>query len=196
MTNGDHKYEFYRHVGDDGKEGYFDVQFRSIFKNFFKSPLQYSRISSSFSRARAHPILKIVRPHLGVDYAAPEGTPVSAVADGVVNSAGFRGDYGRLVVVDHEGGYRTMYAHLSRIAKGIAPGVKVSQGDLLGNVGMSGLATGPHLDFRLLHKGQFVDPQKFFQTQEGRPMPPEERMRFAQVVTSNQELMKQLLEGN
>jgi murein DD-endopeptidase MepM/ murein hydrolase activator NlpD len=183
-------------VGDDGAEGYYDAQFKSIHTNFFKSPLQYSRISSGFSRARRHPILKIVRPHLGVDYAAPEGTPVSAVADGVVVSAGFRGDYGRLVVLDHEGEYRTMYGHLSRIEKGLAPGVKVSQGDLLGNVGMSGLATGPHLDFRLLLKGQFVDPEEALKAQEGRPLPPDERVRFAEVVTSDQDLLKRLLDGS
>ncbi|MDR2442703.1 MAG: M23 family metallopeptidase, partial [Deltaproteobacteria bacterium] len=183
LTNDGNRYEFYRHVGDDGREGYFDVQFRSINTNFFKSPLQYSRISSGFSLARAHPILKIVRPHLGVDYAAPEGTPVSAVADGVVVSAGFRGDYGRLVVLDHSGEYRTMYGHLSRIAKGLAPGVKVAQGELIGNVGMSGLATGPHLDFRLLHKGKFVDPEVALKAQEGKPMPSDERMRFAEAVT-------------
>jgi murein DD-endopeptidase MepM/ murein hydrolase activator NlpD len=196
MTNGSRKYEFYRHLGDDGQEGYYDSQFKSIHTNFFKSPLQYSRISSGFSRARRHPILKIVRPHLGVDYAAPQGTPVSAVADGVVRSAGFRGDYGRLVVLDHDGEYRTMYGHLSKIAKGLAPGVKVSQGDLLGNVGMSGLATGPHLDFRLLHKGEFVDPEEVLKAQEGRPLPAEERVRFAEVVTRDQELLRRLLEGS
>jgi murein DD-endopeptidase MepM/ murein hydrolase activator NlpD len=196
MTNDGRKYEFYRHVGDDEQEGYFDAQFRSIHKNFFKSPLQYSRISSGFSRARRHPILKIVRPHLGVDYAAPEGTPVSAVAAGVVVSAGFRGDYGRLVVLDHDGDYRTMYGHLSRIAKGLAPGVKVAQGDLVGNVGMSGLATGPHLDFRMLFKGQFVDPEQVLQVQEGRPLPAEERARFAAAVAQDQALLRQILDGS
>ncbi|MDR2455309.1 MAG: M23 family metallopeptidase [Deltaproteobacteria bacterium] len=196
MTNDAKKYEFYRHQGDDGQEGYYDAQFKSIFKTFFKSPLQYSRISSGFSRARRHPILKIVRPHLGVDYAAPQGTPVSAVADGVVRSAGFRGDYGRLVVLDHDGEYRTMYGHLSKIEKGLAPGVKVRQGDLLGNVGMSGLATGPHLDFRILHKGQFVDPEEVIKVQEGKPLPADERTRFAESVTRDQDLLKRLLEGS
>ena len=196
MTNNARKYEFYRHEGDDGAEDYYDAQFKSIHKNFFKSPLQYSRISSGFSRARKHPILKIVRPHLGVDYAAPQGTPVSAVADGVVRSAGFRGDYGRLVVLDHDGEYRTMYGHLSKIEKGLAPGVKISQGDLIGNVGMSGLATGPHLDFRLLHKGQFVDPEEVLKVQEGRPLPPDERTRFAEAVARDQDLLQRLLEGS
>jgi murein DD-endopeptidase MepM/ murein hydrolase activator NlpD len=195
MTNQDVKYEFYRHVGANGQEGYYDAQFRSINKTFFKSPLQYSRISSSFSKARMHPILKIVRPHLGVDYAAPHGTPVSAVADGVVRSAGFKGDYGRLVVLDHGNNYRTMYGHLSQIAKGLAPGVKVQQGDLLGNVGSSGLATGPHLDFRILKGEDFIDPEKVLAVQEGVAMPQDERMGFVDAVTEDQRLLKQLLEG-
>jgi murein DD-endopeptidase MepM/ murein hydrolase activator NlpD len=88
-----------------------------------------------------------------------------------------------------------MYGHLSRIAKGLAPGVKVSQGDLVGNVGSSGLATGPHLDFRLLKSGEFIDPEKVLAVQEGRPMPQDERMGFAEAVTRNQNLLKQLLEG-
>ncbi|MDR1546823.1 MAG: M23 family metallopeptidase [Deltaproteobacteria bacterium] len=195
MTNADVKHEFYRHQGAEGDD-YYDAQFRSIRKNFFKSPLQYSRISSSFSRARLHPILKIVRPHLGVDYAAPAGTPVSAVADGTVKSAGFRGDYGRLVVLEHENDVSTMYGHLSVIAKGLKPGVKVKQGDLIGNVGASGLATGPHLDFRMKRKNVFVDPEETLAVQEGRPLPVDERDAFAQAVTRDQELMKKLLEGN
>jgi murein DD-endopeptidase MepM/ murein hydrolase activator NlpD len=196
FTNKDERYEFYRHLGKNGDEGYFDAQFRSIKKNFFKSPLQYSRISSSFTKARFHPILKIVRPHLGVDYAAPTGTPVSAVADGVVDYAGFRGGYGRLVVLKHDGDITTMYGHLSVIAKGVTRGAKVSQGDVIGNVGSSGLATGPHLDFRLRRKGEFVDPEKVLAEQQGQPMPQEERMDFADKVTKDQDMLKQLLEVN
>ncbi|MDR1678125.1 MAG: M23 family metallopeptidase, partial [Deltaproteobacteria bacterium] len=196
FANQDTSHEFYRHLGASGSEGYYDVQFRSINTNFFKSPLQYSRISSGFSRARAHPILKIVRPHLGVDYAAPQGTPVSAVADGVVNYAGFRGGFGRLVVLDHQGDITTMYGHLSVITKGIVKGAKVKQGDLIGNVGASGLATGPHLDFRLRRKGEFVDPEKVLAEQQGQPLPQEERKDFANKVTRDQDLLKQLLDLN
>ncbi|MDR2367630.1 MAG: M23 family metallopeptidase [Deltaproteobacteria bacterium] len=196
FINKDERYEFYRHVTKEGVEGYYDAQFRSIKKNFFKSPLQYSRISSVFTKARFHPILKIVRPHLGVDYAAPTGTPVSAVADGVVNYAGWRGGYGRLVILEHPGDIITMYGHLSVIAKGISKGVKVSQGDLIGNVGATGLATGPHLDFRLRRKGEFVDPETVLAEQQGQPMPQEDRLDFAEKVNGDQDLLKQLLEVN
>ncbi|MDR3204799.1 MAG: M23 family metallopeptidase [Deltaproteobacteria bacterium] len=193
MTNGSVTYEFFRHVGADGQEDYFDDQFRSIHKAFFKSPLQYKRVSSKYTNARMHPILKIVRPHLGVDYAAPQGTPVSAVADGAVKSAGFRGGYGRLVVLDHEGDYQTMYAHLSVIAKGLKPGTKVSQGDYIGDVGATGLATGPHLDFRILRKGAFINPEEALSKIEGRPLPLEERMTFAENMTKDMDLLKKLL---
>ncbi|MDR2386248.1 MAG: M23 family metallopeptidase [Deltaproteobacteria bacterium] len=193
FTNKDERYEFYRYLNKEGEEGYFDAQFRSIKKTFFKSPLQYSRISSGFTKARMHPILKVVRPHLGVDYAAPTGTPVSAVADGVVNYAGFRGGYGRLVVLEHQGDIITMYGHLSVIAKGITAKVKVKQGDVIGNVGSSGLATGPHLDFRIRRKGEFVDPETVLSEQQGQPMAQEDRPDFAEKVTRDQELIKQLL---
>ncbi|MDR1050915.1 MAG: peptidoglycan DD-metalloendopeptidase family protein [Deltaproteobacteria bacterium] len=193
INQGD-RYEFYRHEGADGSVGYFDAKFLSIRKTFFKSPLQYSRISSGFTQARAHPILKIVRPHLGVDYAAPSGTPVSAVADGVVRHAGWRGDYGRMVVIEHEGGYTTMYGHLSQIAKGVKVNERVRQGDLIGNVGSTGLATGPHLDFRIQSDGKFVDPEVVLAEQQGRPMPQEERMGFSAKATRDQEQLKQLLE--
>jgi murein DD-endopeptidase MepM/ murein hydrolase activator NlpD len=196
LTNQDERYEFYRHVSENGDEGYFDAQFRSIKKTFFKSPLQYSRVSSHFSRSRFHPILKVSRPHLGVDYAAPTGTPVSAVADGVVDYAGFRGGFGRLVVLEHQGDIITMYGHLSVIAKGITKGTKVKQGDLIGNVGSSGLATGPHLDFRIRRKGEFVDPETVLNEQQGQPMPQEERLDFATKVSRDQELLRQLLEVN
>jgi murein DD-endopeptidase MepM/ murein hydrolase activator NlpD len=196
FTNQDNRYEFYRHVGKNGEEGYFDAQFRSIKKTFFKSPLQYSRISSGFTKNRMHPILKVVRPHLGVDYAAPTGTPVSAVADGVVNYAGFRGGYGRLVILEHEGDIVTMYGHLSVITKGMSLGAKVKQGDVIGNVGSTGLATGPHLDFRIRRKGEFVDPEKVLDETQGQPMPQEERMDFADKLTRDQEQLRQLLEVN
>ncbi|MDR0355987.1 MAG: M23 family metallopeptidase, partial [Deltaproteobacteria bacterium] len=196
FINQGRRFEFYRHVGPNGEEGFFDAQFRNIKQTFFRSPLQYTRISSSFSRARAHPILKIVRPHLGVDYAAPSGTPVSAVADGVIVSAGFRGDFGRLVVIDHQNDFQTMYGHLSLIAKGVTKGARVKQGDLIGNVGASGLATGPHLDFRIRQRGEFVNPEEVLAQQQGEPMPQDERFGFAEQVTAKQRLLVQLLEGS
>ncbi|MGE5246980.1 MAG: M23 family metallopeptidase, partial [Verrucomicrobiota bacterium] len=107
-----------------------------------------------------HPILKVVRPHLGVDYAAPSGTPVSATGDGTVSLARYKGANGKLVIVRHGNGYATSYGHLSRFAKGIRAGMRVRQGDVIGYVGATGRATGPHLDYRMKRNGAFVNPLK------------------------------------
>jgi len=140
--------------------GYFDGGGRSLRKAFLKSPLKFTRISSGFSHGRLHPILQIYRPHLGVDYAAPTGTPVRAVADGRIALAGWEGGFGNLVKIQHNGTYTSMYGHLSRFAPGIKTGTTVRQGQLIGFVGATGLATGPHLDFRLVKGGQFINPLK------------------------------------
>ncbi len=128
---------------------------------WLRAPLRYKRISSRFTYHRLHPILGIVRPHLGVDYAAPMGTPIKAVADGVVIWKGWLGGYGRTVKIRHRGGIITQYAHMSRYAKGLHVGQRVKEGQVIGYVGMSGLATGPHLDFRIKVHGRFVNPLKF-----------------------------------
>ncbi|MHB8765880.1 MAG: M23 family metallopeptidase [Deferrisomatales bacterium] len=141
-------------------EGYFDLKGESVRKSFLRSPLKFTRVSSRFSRARRHPVLDIVRPHLGVDYAAPEGTPVWAVADGTVADLGWRGQAGKTVVLSHARSYETSYIHLSRYASGLARGSRVRQGQVIGYVGQTGLATGPHLDFRVKKNGQWVDPLK------------------------------------
>jgi murein DD-endopeptidase MepM/ murein hydrolase activator NlpD len=151
-------YTAFRFENPDGKPAYYTVDGQALNKSFLKSPLKFTRISSRFSAGRRHPILKIVRPHLGVDYAAPKGTPVVAVAAGRVVFAGPRGDYGRLVQVRHARGYETMYAHLSGIL--VPPGVEVEQGQVIGHVGATGLASGPHLDFRVLQRGRFVNPRR------------------------------------
>jgi murein DD-endopeptidase MepM/ murein hydrolase activator NlpD len=193
MTNKDEKYEFYFHHGSLESSGFYDISGRSIKKTFFKSPLQFTRISSGFDMKRFHPIHKVVRPHQGVDYAAPLGTPVSAVADGVVKSAERRGGYGLLVVLAHEGEIETMYAHLSRITKGLKPKTKVNQGDLIGYVGASGTATGPHLDFRIKYKENFVDPEQELTKQEGKALPSEERPSFFEAVSKAQSQFVELL---
>jgi murein DD-endopeptidase MepM/ murein hydrolase activator NlpD len=144
----------------DGKESYFDINGNSLRKAFLKAPLQFSRISSHFSSARLHPILRIVRPHYGVDYAAPIGTPVKAIGDGRVTSATNEGGSGRMVRIQHNSVYATAYMHLSGFGEGIAPGKFVKQGDIIGYVGSSGLSTGPHLDFRFYMNGSPVDPLK------------------------------------
>lgn len=141
-----------------GKPGYYDEQGRSLTRFFLASPLKFTlHITSKFSRARFHPILKITRPHLGVDYAAPIGAPVIAVAAGVVLSAGWSGEGGRMVHLRHQSGYETYYMHLSAIS--VRAGQHVSQGQLIGRVGMTGMATGPHLDYRIKKDGAFRNPQ-------------------------------------
>jgi murein DD-endopeptidase MepM/ murein hydrolase activator NlpD len=151
-----------------GKPGYYDADGRSLRKFFIKSPLKFApRVSSGFSRGRFHPILRIVRPHLGVDYVAYTGAPVIAVAAGVVVSAGWNGEGGRTVHLRHVNGYETLYMHLSSIA--VRAGQRVAQGDLIGRVGSTGMSTGPHLDYRVRRNGAYVNP-----VLEHKRMPPGE----------------------
>jgi murein DD-endopeptidase MepM/ murein hydrolase activator NlpD len=144
----------------NGKESFFDIDGNSLRKAFLKAPLQFSRISSHFSSARMHPILRIVRPHYGVDYAAPVGTPVHAIGDGRIISTTDEGGAGKMVRIQHNSVYATGYLHLSRFGEGVSPGKFVKQGDIIGYVGTSGLSTGPHLDFRFYMNGSPVDPLK------------------------------------
>jgi len=150
----------FRFVDPDGKAGYYDSEGRSLRRMFLKSPLPFAPVvTSGFSRNRMHPVHRIYRAHLGVDYRASAGTPVVAVADGRVVSAGFSGESGRMVRLRHTGGYETYYLHLSALGPGIRAGVRVVQGQLIGRVGMTGTATGPHLDYRVRKNGVFVNPQ-------------------------------------
>ncbi len=145
----------------DGKLSYWDENGNSLRKAFLKAPLKFSRISSRFSNSRLHPVLRIRRPHYGVDYAAPAGTPVHAVADGVVIAKGYAGGGGNTVKIKHNNGkFVSGYLHLRGYAKGLAVGKRVKQGDLIGYVGSTGLSTGPHLDFRLWQNGKPIDPLK------------------------------------
>jgi murein DD-endopeptidase MepM/ murein hydrolase activator NlpD len=148
-----------RFAGPDGKAGYYDEQGRSLKRQFLKSPLPLTpRITSRFSYRRRNPVHGAIRPHLGVDYAAPTGTAVLAVAAGVVEFAGVSGEAGRMIRIRHAGGYETSYLHLSAYAPGIRPGVRVAQSQTIGRVGQSGTATGPHLDYRISRNGVFVNP--------------------------------------
>ena len=142
------------------KNGYYNDRGVSLKKAFLKAPLRFNRISSKFSRTRVHPILGGVRPHFGVDYAAPLGTPIWAVADGTVNSCGWNSGFGNQVILRHTNGYATCYGHLSRFGPGIRKGARVKQQQIIGYVGSTGLSTGPHLDYRLLKDGQFRNPLK------------------------------------
>ena len=143
---------------DKKRGGYYTPDGESLRRAFLKSPLEFSRISSGYSHRRRHPVLGGVRPHLAVDYAAPVGTPIRAVADGVVKFAGRKGGYGNTVTLGHRANYQTMYSHLSRFGKGIRRGVRVRQRQVIGFVGSTGLSTGPHLDYRVIKNGRFVNP--------------------------------------
>ena len=149
---------YYKVPGRDAD--YYDREGRSLRKQFLKSPLRYSRISSGYSRWRLHPILKIYRPHPGIDYAAPIGTPVATVGDGRVIFRGWRNGYGRCITIRHNNHYTTTYGHLSRYAAPSEVGSMVKQGEVIGYVGASGLASGPHLDFRMKKDGSYVNPLK------------------------------------
>ena len=157
--------------------GYYDLDGTPLRKAFLRSPLRFTRISSRFTHSRLHPVLKTRRPHLGIDYAAPRGTPVSASADGVVVFAGRQGGFGRLVRLRHANGYETLYGHLSRID--VRRGQRVAQGDRIGAVGSTGLATGPHLDYRMTLNGRYVDPLRI-QVPPAEPIPADETAAFAQ----------------
>ncbi|MDP3016235.1 MAG: M23 family metallopeptidase, partial [Deltaproteobacteria bacterium] len=142
------------------KGDYYNEKGKSLRKAILKAPLRFNRISSRFSQARRHPILGGVRPHYGIDYAAPIGTPVWAVADGVVVSMGWAGGFGKQVVLRHGNGYKTYYGHLSRYGPGMKTGKRAQQKEIIGYVGSTGLSTGPHLDYRMSRDGRFRNPLK------------------------------------
>jgi murein DD-endopeptidase MepM/ murein hydrolase activator NlpD len=172
FTNAGRTLRAIRFTPPGGKPGYYDERGRSLVRFFLASPLKFTlHVTSKFSKARFHPILKIYRPHLGVDYGAPQGAPVIAVANGVVVAAGVAGQGGKAVHLRHASGYETYYMHLSAIA--VRTGQRVSQGQLVGRVGMTGLATGPHLDYRIKKGGAFVNPQAVHRSlPPGEPIPP------------------------
>jgi murein DD-endopeptidase MepM/ murein hydrolase activator NlpD len=160
----------FHHMGSDlyafrftsnGETGYYDEGAQNLQRAFLKAPLRFKRISSKFSRGRMHPILKIMRPHLGVDYAADYGTPVQTIGDGTVIEKGWnKNGGGNYIKIKHNSAYTTQYMHLAGFAKGLKTGSRVRQGDVIGYVGSTGLSTGPHLDFRFYFNGQAVDPLK------------------------------------
>ncbi|NWG13081.1 MAG: peptidoglycan DD-metalloendopeptidase family protein [Acidobacteria bacterium] len=176
FTNQGRDFTAFRFECRPGVSEYFDWNGTALKKSFLKSPLKYARVTSRFSPARMHPILRIVRPHPGVDYAAPAGTPVVAVGSGRVISAGSTSQGGKMVRIRHAGGYETYYLHLMRVA--VHPGAEVSQGQLIGYVGSTGLSTGPHLDFRITQHGRFVNPAKVI-FPPSPPVPADSFARFA-----------------
>ena len=153
-------YEAFRHELPDGRAGYYARNGTPLRKQFLKAPLKFTRITSGFSKSRFHPVLHYFRPHHGVDYGAPVGTPVMTTADGVVVATGYDRGEGNFVRIRHTSRIETLYLHLSRFAKGIKRGTKVVQGDVIAYVGATGLVTGAHLDYRVNDGGKWLDPLK------------------------------------
>lgn len=152
------EFEVYNFEQDEKGNRYWNEKGESMRKAFLKAPLNFTRISSGFSYARKHPITRIVRPHTGVDYAAPTGTPVMTIGDGVVTERGYKGAGGNTVKIRHNSVYTTAYLHLSKYASGLKVGDRVKQGDVIGYVGSTGSSTGPHLDFRVWKNGTPINP--------------------------------------
>ena len=171
------------YFAQDSIQGFYNDQGRPMRSIFLKAPVRFSRISSRFSRSRFHPILKVRRPHLGTDYAAPYGTEIVAVGDGTVTEATRRGGNGKYVKIRHNGTYETQYLHMQRFAKGIRPGVRVRQGQVIGYVGSTGLATGPHVCFRFWKNGRQVNHLRE-RLPEAKPMPADYLPAFNQVRDS------------
>ncbi len=160
FIHGGKEYYAIPYAQEEDKLRYWEYNGESLRKQLLKAPLKYTRISSKFSNARLHPVHKVYRPHHGVDYAAPSGTPVYSVADGTVIFAGWGGGGGNTLKIKHAGNLQTGYLHLKSFAKGIKVGTKVSQGQLIGYVGSTGTSTGPHLDYRIWKNGTPIDPLK------------------------------------
>jgi murein DD-endopeptidase MepM/ murein hydrolase activator NlpD len=157
LESGDEIFRTFYYVGRDGHGGYYDSEGRAARRSFLRAPLSYVRISSPFSFARQHPIFRTLRPHMAIDYAAPAGTPVIAIGRGQVVFVGWRNGYGNVVDILHSGGYTSRYAHFSRFAKGLRKGRAVNAGDVIGYVGQTGHATGPHLHFEFLRGGEKIN---------------------------------------
>lgn len=187
-NDGEDHYAYY--FEQNGTSEYFDEKGNNLRKAFLKAPLNYRRISSTFSNARKHPVTKVVRPHHGVDYAAPTGTPVVTIGDGTVIEKGWdKKGGGNYVKIKHNSTYTTTYMHLNGFAKGIQKGSKVKQGQLIGYVGSTGMSTGPHLDFRLNKNGKYINPLTF-ESPSVEPVKEENRTAFEKVVSMrNKEMM-------
>lgn len=188
ITSGTDHYAFrYKYHNERGE--YFDENGTSLRRAFLKAPLSYTRISSKFSNARLHPIKKVVRAHHGVDYAAPSGTPVYSVGDGVVTARAWDSKGGgNYIKIKHNSTYTTEYMHLRGFAKGIAVGTHVSQGQLIGYVGMTGTATGPHLDYRVFKNGTAIDPLRM-DLPAVDPIKPEDMPQYLKEVNGYMKIM-------
>ncbi len=175
----------------DDDTDYFDTEGRSLRKAFLKAPLEYSRISSGFSRRRFHPVQNRYKPHLGTDYAAPRGTPIRTTGDGTVVAASYSRGNGRYVKIRHNGTYTTGYLHMSNIADGIHSGERVRQGEVIGYVGATGLATGPHLHYSFWKNGQAIDPMEV-EMPPSEPVKEQYRDRFDQKKAAVVDALEQI----
>ena len=189
FTNKGKTFEAYLFREGKKSANYYNNKGENIRKSLLQAPLAFTRVTSRFTKNRLHPILGYTRPHEGVDYAAPTGTPVKAVGEGVVTQRGWSGGYGNQVIVRHGGGLESLYAHLSGYARGLKTGQKVRQGEVIGFVGMTGLATGPHLDFRLRQGGKFINPAKAINPR-GEPVSKAAMPAFEKVMAQELALLK------
>lgn len=183
-------YEGYRFHCDEGYEQYYNADGKNLKKVFLKTPLAVTRISSGYSLYRTHPIYCDIRPHLGVDYAAPIGTPVKTVADGVIVKVGWGQGFGKMIIVRHINGIESMYSHLSGFRSDIKIGRNVKQGETIGYVGTTGTVTGPHLDFRIRQKGHYINPTQLINPRM-KPVSPNNIDQYKQVVSNIKRYMKQ-----
>lgn len=184
FTNRGRTWEAFLFADRNGREQYYNRRGENLHKTLLQAPLAVTRVTSSFSHKRFHPILRRPKPHLGVDYGAPTGTPVKAVGDGVVTARGWAGGYGNQIVIRHNSSLESLYAHLSGYARGLVKGRRVRQGDVIGYVGSTGLSTGPHLDFRLRQDGRFINPAKAINPR-GEPVPAKARKSFENSVRAS-----------
>jgi len=181
FTNRGKPFRAIRFQPEGGAATYFTPDGKSLRKAFLRAPLEFTRVSSRFNLYRRHPVLNRIRAHRGVDYAAPIGTPVRAAGSGRVRFVGNKGGYGKVVELEHMNQVRTVYGHLSRFARGLSTGDRISQGEVIGYVGMTGLATGPHLHYEYLSRGVHMDPQKVSLPTDT-PVPPAQMARFREVA--------------
>ena len=191
FTNNGKQYSAFFYTTKGGRQEYFTPEGKAVRKTFLKAPLNFTRISSGYTWRRKHPVLNVVRPHLGIDYAAPTGTPIESVADGEVIAKSRSRGAGRYVKVRHPNGYVTVYNHMSRFARGLYRGKDILQGDTLGYVGSTGLSTGPHLDYRVKKYGRYINPLKI-DSKPVKPIPKSELARFKQSIQP----MLAVLDGN
>ncbi len=160
FTNKGKKFESFLYYDANKKEMHYNADGENLRKVLLQSPLKFTRVTSGYTHSRKHPVYGTYRPHLGIDYGAPMGTPIMAVGDGTVTYVGWRGGYGKHIIVRHAAGLESLYSHLSRYARKLKKGTKVKQGETIGYVGSTGVSTGPHLDFRLKQNGKFINPSK------------------------------------